>query len=137
MQHDGGQAPGKADEDEDSQRRHKQKEVLVVPPSDAVVHPRTVVVKLLSQEERLETVTARGTLGTSHTRRHTPPHIIASLTPYRHTPPLTPTPSQAHTSTHYPRPHRHTPPHSCHRCCSVTFVEVGRTCKCHTTSSLQ
>ena len=41
------QGPGKATQDEDGEGDDKEEEVLVVAPSDAVVHPGTVVIEVL------------------------------------------------------------------------------------------
>ena len=47
MEHNREDSPRKATQDEHSERDDKEEEVLVVPATDTVVHPRTVVVKLL------------------------------------------------------------------------------------------
>lgn len=47
VNNDGQHCPRKATQDEESQGSDKEEEVLVVPPTNTVVHPWTVVVKVL------------------------------------------------------------------------------------------
>ncbi len=53
MQDDGHYAPGKPAENEQSERGYKEEEVFVVPFPDTVVHPWTMVVKLLQGREAI------------------------------------------------------------------------------------
>lgn len=42
--------PGKPTQDKDSEGSNKEEEVLVVPTTNAVVHPRTVVIEILKEK---------------------------------------------------------------------------------------
>ena len=52
MKHDRENSPTKASEDPYSQGGHKEKKVLVVPLSNTVINPGTVVIKALRERER-------------------------------------------------------------------------------------
>ena len=52
MEHDRENSPTKASEDPYSQGGHKEKKVLVVPLSNTVINPGTVVIKALREREK-------------------------------------------------------------------------------------
>ena len=51
---DGEHAPGKATQDEDGEGSNEEEEVLVIPTTYAVVHPRTMVIKILPEKTTQE-----------------------------------------------------------------------------------
>lgn len=52
MGKNGEHCPGKTTQDKDGEGGHKEEEIFVVPASNAVVHPRAVVVKILHRGKR-------------------------------------------------------------------------------------
>lgn len=58
-------APGKATQDEDGKGSNKEEKVLVVPTTYAVVHPWTMVIKILPEKKKNKKHT-HNNLATSH-----------------------------------------------------------------------